>query len=360
MTLPSAVSPPTCRSVALLALLLFTTSAAHGAVVAQPPGQAVTVLSEQALVVFDPLDGTQTIVLQHLFEGTSTPFGLLIPTPAPPRISLHGERLRRAIHNKLHPRGKVQRTLDLQIVSWVGGCAVRQVGDGPLTAEDEKRKPRSARAKPSSLGSAPEPLHDWLLGNGFTLGPAQAAWLARLRALGWTVTGVVVKPPAGDGTPPPVLRGPVIALTHAADAPMLAAAHPPFALDESPDSVPLEVAVLSEWAAALDVTDPPEPFYAHTIAARALSRMSSEAGGLPWAFRRNGTLTAWSVSRPTGLGILRFNRTEPRQSVRPTPTPRIRAHRLHVPIELLLLAAAAVFWIWLRFGRRRSTRHHRL
>ena len=344
----------------LATILVLGYAPAHSAVIAQPPGQAITVLSEHALVVFDPLAGTQTLILQHIFEGTSTPFGLIIPTPTPPHITVPSERLRRAIRNRLHPKGKIQRTLDLKLTSWVGGCAVREIGDGPVTVE-EQRRTRNAGAQTSSLGNAPEPLHDWLLSNGFTVGPAQAAWLGRLRAQGWTLTGVIIRPPSTKGTPPPVLRGPVLALTHAADAPLLATAQPPFALDDAPGTVPLEVAVLTEWAVALHQPDGPAPFFADTISARTLSRMSSEAGGLPWAFRRDGTLTAWSLPRLDGLGILRFERADPRPTIRPVPTPRIRAHRLRIPIELLLLFAAGVFWIWLRFGRRRSApRHHRL
>jgi hypothetical protein len=57
----------------LATMLLLGYAPAHSAVIAQPPGQAITVLSEHALVVFDPLAGTQTLILQHIFEGTSTP-----------------------------------------------------------------------------------------------------------------------------------------------------------------------------------------------------------------------------------------------------------------------------------------------
>ena len=36
------------------------------------------------------------------------------------------------------------------------------------------------------------------------------------------------------------------------------------------------------------------------------------------------------------------------------PEPRLRAYRLRVPIELLMLAGLLVAWIWWRYGRRRA------
>ncbi len=322
--------------------------------VAPAPGERVELLREYALLIFDPLTGTQTLVVQHEFAGTSTPFGLIIPTPAPPKVSVESERLRRAIRNRRHPVGKIQRTLDLRLVSWLGGCAVRQVGDGPTEAEDPKRPP-NAGARTAQLGNAPEPLHEWLLSNGFTLGPAQATWLNQLRAVGWHLTGVVVTPPQRGLAPPPVVRGPVLAFTHPAESPAFAAAHPSFSLPRpGGDGPPLEVAVLTEWAVTTEQQPPPEPFYADTLSGRDVARIGNEAGGLPWAFRRDGTLTAFQIERPSGIGVLRFSRADPLPAVRPTPTPRLREYRLRVPVELLILLIGLIVWIWMRFGRRQG------
>ena len=348
---------------AAFAGLLLLAAGAEAAVVAPPPGQQVTVLSEHVLLVYDPLTTSQTIVVQHIFEGTSSPFGLLIPTPRPARVSLPSERLRRAIRNRLHPRGRVKRTLDIELTTWLGSCALRDVGD-PQAGGKAAKAPPAPKAVASSLGTAPEPLHDWLLDNGFTVSPAQASWVSRLRAEGWSLVGVVVTPRPGGVAPAPRLRGPVLAITHEAEGPSYAAAHPPFALS-SKGSVgpPLEVAVLTEWAVSVEseasdtaAASGAEPFYAAGITDRGIARIGAEAGGLPWAFRRNGTVTAFDVQRPgaVGEGILRFGRTHPRPTIRPAPTPRIRAHRFRVPVELFLLLVGGGAWWWMRFGRRRQ------
>ncbi len=335
--------------------VLAVVGVAQAAVVAPPPGQEVVVISEHVLLVYDPLTQSQTIVLQHIFEGTSTPFGLLIPTPKPARVSLPSERLRKAIRGRLHPRGRVRRTLDIELVTWVGGCALREVGDDPAGGGKAKAPP-APKADASTLGAAPEPLHDWLLDNGFTVSPAQAAWLARLRANGWSVVGVVVTPRPVGLAPPPTLRGPVIAITHEADGPGYAAAHPPFALDRAgSDGPPLEVAVLTEWAVSVEAPVVPQPFFAARITDRDVARIGAEAGGLPWAFRRTGTLTAFDVKRPdTEDGLLRFGRAHPRSTIKPAPTPRLRAHHFRVPVELFLALIAGAVWWWMRFGRRRK------
>ena len=76
------MSPARRASAAALCLCLWGAPAA-AVVIAPPPGQEVVLLEEAALVVFDPLTAAQTIVVQHTFEGTGTPFGLLIPTAKP-------------------------------------------------------------------------------------------------------------------------------------------------------------------------------------------------------------------------------------------------------------------------------------
>ena len=336
-----------------LALLLgLAPLGVRAAVVAPPPGQDVVLVEEAALVVYDPLTASQTIVVQHTFEGTATPFGLLIPTPKPARVSVAGQRLQNAIRNRLHPRGRVRRTLEVQFTSWAGGCAIREVGDG-LRAGSAPERPPAARGQASNLGNAPEPIHDWLLTNGFTIAPAQAAWLSRLRAHGWSVVGVVVQP-AGGGSPPPRLRGPVLAITHAAEDPSYAAGHPSFAITDS-DALPrpvVELAVLTEWAVSLDAAAELVPFYADGVSGRDVARMSNEAGGLPWAFRRDGTLTAFQLERTSDTDIVRFIATDQRPTTKPSPTPRVRAHRIEVPVELLLLGLLIGFWAWLRHWRR--------
>lgn len=301
------------------------------------------------MLVFDPLTGDQTIVVQHVVQGTSTPFGVLIPTPKPARARIVSDRLRRAIRNRLHPRGRLQRTLAVDFVSLIGGCALREVGDAvPGTVGKIRTRPPAAQA--NQLGNAPDPIDDWLLRNGLTLSPAQATWLEELRRTGWSVTGVLVKPRIDGTSPPDRLRGPVIALTHPASEPVYAAGHPPYALAGSPERRPdLEIAVLTEWAVDLDF--PAEPFYAANLNQRAVQRIANDAGGLPWAFRRDGALTAWHLEAGALPPVIRFSRTDPREQLKPAPTPRIREHRLKVPVELLLLGAILLGWAWLRFGR---------
>ena len=322
--------------------------------VAPPPGREVVTLEEHVLLVYDPLTATQTIVVQHIFEGTSTPFGLLLPTPKPANVVVPSERLRRAINSRLHPQGKIQRTLEVEFTTWAGSCAVRSVGDAASGAEKRKLPPNAA-AEGVNLGNAPDPIHDWLLHNGFTISPAQATWLAELRARGWSVVGVVVRPTTRGDAPPARLRGPVLALTHEATEPVYAAGHPPFAIDAlgaHGEAPLLEIAVLTEWAVDVDVTEPPEPFFADAVSGRDVARIGTEAGGLPWAFRRDGTLTALDLPRPPGLGIIRFVPAEARATIHPVRAPRVRAHRLKVPVELLLLAAILGSWLWARNWRR--------
>lgn len=326
-------------------------------VVAPAPGQSVELLEEKVLLVYDPLTASQTAVVQHTFAGTASPFGLIVPVPDQATVRTHSQRLRNAIHGRLWPSGRVQRTLSVELSSWAAGCALRDVGDGvPVPGEDDDDGgPRGSAVETTTLGTAPEPLHDWLLEHGFTIAPAQAAWLNELRASGWGLVGVTVSPRAVDGAPQPRMRGPVFSITHDAQEPLYAARHPPFALVAGDGPGPaLELAVLTEWAVAVDVDRPPRPFFADVLTEKAVHRLGTDAGGLPWAFRREGTLTAFAVQRPTaGLGIVRFVRTDPWPTIRPTPAPRIRANTLRLPIEVVLLLVGLAVYAWRRPSRRR-------
>lgn len=326
---------------------------ARAIVVAPPPDRTVTVTSEDAVLVFDPLTSSQTIVLQIEVEGTSSPFGLLIPTPKPAVTARVSERVRRAITRTLHPRAQIQRILDVEYYSWAASCAVREVGEVEDPDAADARVP-VAEAEVTPLGSAPEPIHDWLLKEGFTVAPAQAAWLNELRARGWSVVGVTVRPAVSEGPPPSRLRGPVLAITHEAEEPIYAAGLPPFAVSGTvtEGSPPVEIAVLTEWAVSLDVASPPEPFFADALAGRDVLRLASEAGGDPWNFRRDGTLTAFEVERPEGAGVVRFVRSEPRATIHPPVRHELKTHRLRVPVEALVLSVALLLWTWMRYARR--------
>ena len=339
------------RLLALFVSVSLLPGIAQAVLIAPQPGETVTLLEEHVMLVFDPLTGDQTLVIQHVVQGTSTPFGVLIPTPKPAKARIVSSRLRRAIRNRLHPRGRLQRTLAVDFISWVGGCALRDVGDAVPGASAEPSKSRPPDATATALGTAPDPIDDWILRNGLTLSPAQATWLEELRRIGWSVTGVLVKPRNDGPNPPDRLFGPVIALTHPATEPVYATGHPPYALAGSAEERPMiEMAVLTEWAVDLDLAGGYEPFFAATLTRRGVQRMASEAGGLPWTFRRDGTLTAYTLEAGRIPPIIRFARTDPREQRKPQPLPRIREHRLQVPVELVLILVVLLGWAWLRFG----------
>lgn len=331
----------------------FAASTAAAAVLAPAPGRSVTLVDERTLLVFDPLTSSQTVLVQLELEGTSSAFGLLIPTPKPASVTPVSERVRTALARMLHPRAETQRILEIEYYSWAMDCAIREVGEWTGESAAEARLPMAA-AELTPLGLARERLQDWLLEEGFTLAPAQAAWLEDLRTRGWSVVGVTIRPSVTDGPPPTRLRSPVLAITHEAEEPIYAATIPPFAISASDDTAqpPLELAVLTEWAVAMDTADPPEPFFADALPGREVSRLATEAGGSPWNFRRDGTLTAFEVERPSGLGILRFVQTSPRSAIHPAARHETKLYRIGIAVELVVLGLALLIWTWMRYARR--------
>lgn len=342
---------------ALALAFVLAASPVAAAVIAPSPGRQVALRDEAAWIVFDPLSGTQTIVVQHTFEGTDAPFGLLIPTPRPARARVASERLRKGLREHLHPRARAQRSLDIDFYAWSSGCLVRPVGDG-LAPSDSAPASAEARATITPIGSAPEPLHDWMLSRGFTVAPAQAAWLAELRRRDWSVLAVEVKPPKTKGLPAAELRGPVLVIEHDAESPVYAAGDPPFALapGETPRRAPLELAILTEWPAGLEHDANSEPFYADAFTTRQLQQLGRDVGGLPWGFRRDGTLTAFRLQPSATTSVLQITRLGARPSVRPTPTRATRLHSVEVPLEPVLAGAVLLVWWGLRRRRRPISR----
>ncbi len=335
-------------------MCLFAPSAGTAAVIAPPPGKEVVVLDESVIIVHDPLTSRQTVLVQHTFEGTGSPFGILIPTPKPANVEVISDRVHRAFAAQIHPQAQTQRSLELNYVSWAGACSVREVGD-PEVEVGAESKASGATAIATNLGAAPEPLHDWLLSEGFTVAPAQALVLDELRGRGWTIVAVAVHPPSGNAAPAPRLRGPALAITHEANEPIYAASHPPFALTLSSTVLapPLELGVLTEWAVGLDVESPPTPFYADAITGRETLRIANESRGERWSFRRDGTLTVYAFPRPTGLGIVRFVRVAARPPTHPAVRPIEKVHRVAVPIELLIMLIGLLAYLWTRVARGR-------
>lgn len=349
---------PGAASLCLLLVLTGIADCAQAAIVVTPPGKSVAVMEEKAFIVFDPLTGVQSTIVRHGFEETGFAFGLLLPVPAPTKVQQHATRLRRVIENRLWPRGKVQRALQVDFVSWLSGCVIPDVGD-PTAPAPEASKSGTARAQHTPLGNAPERLHDWLLSNGFTLAPAQTAWIETLRSQGWSFIGFILRPPTGEHRAGTLLYGPVISLTHATAEPVYAAYEPPFALfDEpgNPSTAPIEVSILSEWAVAPQGAKAPAPFYADTFPLKQLIRLRNQAGRVPWSFRRDGTLTGYLLPRPGGDGILRFRRTTPFPRTRPTAAAREQAYRIELPVELIALIAIGFFFGLGRFRRRPGRR----
>lgn len=344
----------------LLALAIALPTLANAAVFAPRPGRDVRVVRTQALVVFDPLSASQTVVFHHEVEGTADGYAVVVPVPEDARVRRVSDRLMRAVDARLHPTARSRRALQVEVTSWVGGCAVRTVGDHP-TNPTSRKVPHSS-GEPQLVGRGSEGLHDWLLERGYTLAPAQAAWLSRLRAAGWTFVAMAVRPPDLDGPPPPRIRGPAIAITHDAPVPILAVRQPPFAVDggRSSDGPPLEVGVLTEWSVDVELPAPTPPFYSGTLTGRQVTRLGADAGGVPWAFRRGGTLTGFlfptaaadAMTVDGAPGVVRFPRTEPRPAITPPPRDDLKSFVLKVPLELPLLLGGVVFWGW----RRRRTR----
>jgi len=185
------------------------------------------------------------------------------------------------------------------------------------------------------------------------LAPGQASWMRQLRNQGWTFFGVIISPPPMDD-PSEILISPVITYTHSADYIAYNVHQPPASVRASQDhsKTPLNIAVLTEWPVGPEKTALLDLKVSRPITSVRLRRMTKKARGLPWGFRRDGHLTAYSLKKRSTTGILRFARMDslPRKKARTKRTSRL-VH-INLPIEILLLAGWLTIWAWRGRGRR--------
>ena len=71
----------------LAALFALAASPGRPCAPAPPPGTYVSILAEQALIVWDPAAKRQHFIRRARFESSAPDFGFLVPTPPPPELS---------------------------------------------------------------------------------------------------------------------------------------------------------------------------------------------------------------------------------------------------------------------------------
>ncbi len=329
-------------------LFLLFVNQASATMIASPPDEQVRLTEEHIFVVFDPLTASQTVVVHHVFAPTSVSFGLLIPVPGPARTTTLRERTRRALDRRLHPVGRPRRVLDVEFRSWLKGCVAREVGLPDLEMQTENKEGTLGSQPYRSLGPGSEALHGWLTENGLTLTPEQTRRLDRLRAMGWQLVAVRI-----DAQPTDRLReklkGPILALTHAAEEAVVA---PMWRSSLDISRHLFELTFLSEWSPAIRNAPDYEPFLSANSSVNDLKALSRKPRSAPWSFRRSGMITAFKNPPLSAEGLIHLDPVDPRPDVKPPMRISRKPSSVVLPLEVVFGLPAGLWWLWIRRRRR--------
>ena len=339
--------------------IIASPTLSHSTLVTAMPGKDIQLRAQKVVVIFDPLTHSQTTLLSLVLGPINSPFGILVPTPTPPDIHILKDAFFRSVESRLRPPPSKARTFDLQFDTALGGLLARTVGD-----EAQIEAPPKAvllhDVSTTHLGRDNLPLDRWLLTRGLTLSPAQANQVYALRKMGWSITGIYVKPKEGVQESA-IGRPPVLALTFETSEAVFSTAIPPQVHEEGaliPESPPqvghplVEISVISEWPALLKSTAELAPFYADRIDNSTLARWARIGRAHPWTFKRNGHMTTFQAPRQSGDGILRFGPAQQYMQIKPRAQVSEDRIEISVPVEVALLLPVVLFWFWRRARKR--------
>jgi hypothetical protein len=332
---------------------------ATGALLVDDGSSDVKIVSEEAFLVFDPLATSQTTLVRFKITGATKPFGVLIPVAQKAQVSFGHIRSFSQMTKQVRPTATANRNIQVNVTSWVGSCLVPEVGREPTTPPDVEK--RRLKASTSTALKTENHSRAWLMERGFSLAPGQVSWMRELRAQGWTFLAIMITPPPMDD-PSETLLSPIITYTHSTNYIAYNIHQPPISLlaDRDYSKTPLNVAVLTEWPVGPETQNATELVVSQPITSVRLRRMARRARGLPWGFRRDGHLTAYSLKKRSTAGILRFTRMDSLPRKKPYTKQEDRLVNIDLPVEVILFAGWLTVWAWRGRGQGRRVRGRRV
>ncbi|MBM4291566.1 MAG: DUF2330 domain-containing protein [Deltaproteobacteria bacterium] len=357
-----------------LSCALLAPAPARAFLLALAPGEEATPLWERALVVFDPLSESQTVVAQAAVRGAPSSFAALVPVPKGVEIGYTTTSIWRELNAQVGARVVYEQRLSLRPFFWVARALSERRGGARARAP----QPGVWRSKHTGIYATESALHEWLISKGLTLSAPTMTTLKDIYAQGLSVAALWVKPNPG----PDDLHEETWTSTWVISAPSTAphywvarprAPHALLDLGEAPTA--LTLIMLTEWPTRLaksgsrralswDALDAgggalgAEALEGGRVVAykevsrEDVARLNDKLRGAPWSFRRGGGLTRFEASPAAGVWRASFERSLEPPRVEAAAEVRERAHELAVPLEPALLALYGLWWLWFRYAQR--------
>jgi hypothetical protein len=341
----------------------LTAEAARPCAPAPPPGRHVSILAEQALIVWDPAARRQHFVRRARFASDAADFGFLVPTPAAPELAEAPDSVFDALHEAIQPE-VVTRTgprlapfsLLLSPFFMMRGATEGAPAGAALTAAPPRVRvlqEQRVAGYDAAVLQAEEAgaLLRWLKANGYDARQELLEWARPYVERRWTVTAFKVA-----GGAPGSVATQAVRMSFDAERPFFPYREPAVPAASPGPARELLVHLVAPrrmdgalgsgpaWTAAVPYSAPRRGLEA--VLAPALPAGAAMAA--PWLT----TFVDRASPRP-GTDDLFFSDASTQQTI--VPEPIVRDERTPVPLPVdLALGLAAGGWWWQRRRRRRA------
>jgi hypothetical protein len=330
----------------------------------------VSVLGEDALIVWDPVARREHFVRRARFESAAEDFGFLVPTPTRPELAEAPDAVFERLEEAIRPERivltgwKAEPTVlllfpFLMVFSKSAPEGAIPVAAGPpLAAGVRVLEERRVAGYDASVLAAEDAkaLADWLRVHGYAEGPHLKEWLGHYVAAKWVITAFKV---AGGATGR-ALGTSAVRMSFDTDRPFFPYREPADQRNPAPSNVPvptrqLRVFLLAPgrfegrigqtrpWQAALDYAAPKSGLAGQV--SPALPGGAVQEGAWLHAFRD-------AASPRPGIDDLFFSPAAFATQVVPPPYVVDERRELPVPLDVLVLGPLLAWWVVRR--RRRS------
>ena len=362
-------------------------SKAFGFLLALPPGEISTPLRERALVTYDPLSETQTVITQVAIEGAPSSFGILILIPSNSlKVTYTTTSIWRALKPFTHSKELWHRTLKMNTYSWLYHILLSEHS----SQFNDKNSKEVLRSTATDSHSSEADMHQWLLGKGLSLTPNEALAVKEAYRAGLSILTLWVKrtksapatphPPSDVTqpiTPKEIWTSTWIYTTPTKRPYYLSLAprsiHP--RLDLLPRRYSFEINILTEGVSQARWRPKRErlfeegevdteslddhsltsilPFdHYRSISRREVNRLNAKLRSTFWSFKRSGILTHYVLEPQEGMSTLDFQLTDTLPKTSSSRIIREQVHKVDVPIEVILSLLYGLWWLWFRYARR--------
>ena len=343
-------------AVTAVLLLALVPGRAHPCAPAPPPGLRVSVLAEQALIVWDPQNKRQHFVRRASFDSDAPDFGFLVPTPARPELAEAPDAVFDALHAAIQPEVVYRRDWTVEptvllLLPFLRTRSMETAGGPPLKSVRVLEEKRVAGYDAAVLAADDAAaLARWLKERGYASRPELEEWLQPYVQARWIVTAFKV---AGSPEEKRVATQ-AVRMSFAAERPFFPYREPADQRTGPPLPRELRVYVVAPqrmdgaigtgapWNRELLYTAPKEELAA--LLGDAVPAASVRPGAWLSAFRDA------SSPRP-GVEDLFFTPASSSEKVLPPPIVIRREEPIPLPLNVLVLLAVGGVW-W----RRRSQR----